>query len=98
MSLKLLPTADHVVLKRAPAEEVSRGGIIIPKAAQEKSVECLVVAVGPGKMLDNGKRVPMDIRMGDRVVISKWGGSEIRVDDEEHVFVRYDDILGVVER
>ena len=94
--MNMRPLADRVVLKRAPSEERSKGGIYIPPSAQEKSVECIVVAVGPGRVLENGTRVAMDVQVGDRVLIQKWGGTEVQVDGEEHVVVRYDDIQGVL--
>ena len=95
--LKFRPLHDRVVVKRIEAEEKTKGGIIIPDTAKEKPQEGEVVAVGPGKM-DEGKRQAMDVKAGDVVLIGKYSGSEIKIDDEEYTILREDEILAVVEK
>ena len=95
--MKFRPLHDRVVVKRIDAEEKSAGGIIIPDTAKEKPQEAEVVAVGPGKM-DEGKRQAMDVKAGDVVLIGKYSGSEIKIDDEEYTILREDEILAVVEK
>jgi chaperonin GroES len=85
-----------VLIKRIEEEEQVRGGIIIPDTAKEKSQEAEVVAVGPGKVQDDGKRQPMDVKAGDRVLVGKYSGSEIKIDDDDYVILREDEILAVV--
>lgn len=96
--MSIRPLHDRVLVKRITeeAEEV-RGGIIIPDSAKEKPQEADVIAVGPGKLTDDGKRLPIDVKAGDRVLVGKYSGSEIKLDGEEHVILRADEILGVVE-
>jgi chaperonin GroES len=95
--VKIRPLHDRVVVKRLEQQEQIRGGIIIPDTAKEKPQEAEVVAVGPGKLNDEGKRAPMDVKAGDRILIGKYSGSEIKLDDEEFVILREDEILAVVE-
>ena len=95
--MNIRPLHDRVVAKRVEAEEEVRGGIIIPDSAKEKPQEAEVVAVGPGKIGDDGSRAPMDVKAGDRVLIGKYSGSEIKVADEEMVILREDEILAVIE-
>jgi chaperonin GroES len=90
------PLHDRVVVKRLEAKEEVRGGIIIPDTAREKPQEAEVIAVGPGKLNEDGTRQPMDVKKGDRVLIGKYSGSEIKIDGEEHVIVREDEILAVI--
>jgi chaperonin GroES len=90
------PLHDRVLVKRVEEEEQVRGGIIIPDTAKEKPQEAEVVAVGPGKLQDDGKRQPMDVNAGDRVLVGKYSGSEIKIDDNEYVILREDEILAVV--
>ena len=97
MTVKIRPLHDRVVVKRLEQQEQIRGGIIIPDTAKEKPQEAEVVAVGPGKLNDEGKRAPMDVKAGDRILIGKYSGSEIKLDDEEYVILREDEILAVVE-
>jgi chaperonin GroES len=94
----LKPLSDRVIVKAVNAEEKTRGGIVLPDTAKEKPQEGEVVAVGPGKVLDNGKVSAMDVKVGDRVVYSKYGGTEVKVNGDELVVLRQDDILGVVEK
>jgi len=87
---------DRVLVKRFEEQEQMRGGIIIPDTAKEKPQEAEVVAVGPGKIHDDGKRLPMDVAKGDRILIGKYSGSEIKLDGDEYVILREDEILAVV--
>jgi chaperonin GroES len=87
---------DRVLAKRSEEGEQVRGGIIIPDTAKEKPQEAEVIAVGPGKIQDDGKRAPMDVKAGDKVLIGKYSGSEIKIDDEDYVILREDEILAVV--
>jgi chaperonin GroES len=87
-----------VIVKGITAEEKTPGGIVLPDTAKEKPQEGEVVAVGPGKLLDNGKVSAMDVKVGDRVVYSKYGGTEVKVNGDELIVLRQDDILGVVEK
>lgn len=94
--MQIKPLYDRVLLKRAEAEEEVRGGIIIPDTAKEKPQEAEVVAVGEGKYDDEGKRLPMTVKAGDRVLIGKYSGTEIKIGDTEHTIVREDEILAIV--
>ena len=96
--MNIRPLHDRVVVKRIEQKETVRGGIIIPDTAKEKPQEAEVVAVGPGKVNDDGKRSPMDVKKGDRVLIGKYSGSEIKIDEEELVIVREDEILAVPDK
>ena len=96
--MKIRPLQDRVIVKRIAEEEKTKGGIIIPDTAKEKPQEAEVIAVGPGKLDDNGKRMPIDVKKGDRVLIGKYSGNDIKMDDEEFVIVREDEILGVIEK
>jgi chaperonin GroES len=90
---KLEPLGDRVVIKPSKREEVSKGGIVLPDTAKEKPQEGEVVAVGPGKMTDEGKRIAMDVKVGDIVVYARYAGAELKVDEEELIVVRESDIL-----
>ena len=94
--MQVKPLGDRVLLKRTEVEEEVRGGIIIPDTAKEKPQEAEVVAVGDGKMDDDGKRLPMSVKAGDRVLIGKYTGQDIKINDEEHTIVREDEILAVI--
>jgi len=94
----LKPLSDRILVKAITAEEKTPGGIVLPDTAKEKPQEGEVLAVGPGKQLDNGKVSPMDINVGDRVIYSKYGGTEIKLSGDEVVVLLQDDVLGVVER
>ncbi len=96
MTTKIRPLHDRVVCRRLEREEQVRGGIIIPDTAKEKPQEAEIVAVGPGRLQDDGSRQPMDVSEGERILISKYAGSEIKIDDEEFVILKEDDILAVV--
>lgn len=90
------PLGERVVIKPLPGEEVTKGGIVLPETAKEKPQEGEVVAVGPGRLLDNGTRVPVDLQVGDRILFSKYAGNEIKLDDVEYLIMRETDILGVI--
>jgi chaperonin GroES len=94
--MKVKPLHDRVLVHRVDPEQKVKGGIIIPDSAQEKPLEAKVVAVGAGKIDDNGKRIPLEVKVGDRVLIGKYSGNEIKIGDKEHVIVREDEILGVI--
>src|SRR5512146_903774 len=96
--MKIRPLQDRVIVKRVAEEDRSKGGIIIPDTAKEKPIEGKVIAVGNGKVLEDGKVRPLDIKAGDRVLFSKFAGTEIKIDGDEHLIMREEDILGVIER
>jgi chaperonin GroES len=95
--VNIRPLHDRVLVQRLEMEEQVRGGIIIPDTAKEKPQEAKVIAVGPGKLNDDGKRSPMDVKKGDRILIGKYSGSEIKIDETEYVILREDEILAVLE-
>ena len=94
--MNIRPLQDRVMVRRMEQEEQVRGGIIIPDTAKEKPQQAEVIAVGPGKVGDDGKRTPVDVKQGDRILIGKYSGSEIRIDEEDYVILREDEILAVV--
>ena len=95
-SLKLKPIGDRVIVQRLGSVEKTRSGLYLPDTAQEKPQEGKVIAVGTGKVLKNGKTVPLAVKAGDRILFGKYSGSEIKVDDKEYVFLNEDDILAIV--
>jgi len=95
--MKIRPMNDRILVVRVEEEKKTAGGIIIPDTAKEKPQEGKVTAVGPGKMGDDGKRIAMEVKKGDRILFSKYAGSEIKIDGVEHIFMREDDILGILE-
>ena len=95
--MKIRPLQDRVIVKRLEEEEKTKGGIIIPDTAKEKPQEGKVIAVGKGKMTEDGKVIPMDVKVGDRILFGKYSGSEIKIDGEEHLIMREEDILGIIE-
>jgi chaperonin GroES len=95
MTIKLQPLSDRLVVKPIQKEEMTKGGILIPDTVKEKPQEGEVVAVGPGRMTDDGKRITMDVKIGDRIIYSKYGGSEIKIDDVEMIILRESDILAI---
>ena len=97
MAKKFRPLHDRLLVKRVEAEEKSKGGIIIPDSAKEKPIEGMVVAVGNGKVLENGTERKLEVKAGDRVLFGKYSGTEIKIEGEEHVILREDEVLGVVE-
>ena len=94
--MKIRPLNDRILVKRMEEETKTKGGIIIPDTAKEKPQRGEVIAVGPGKMGDNGKRMPLDVKAGDKVLFAKYAGTEIKVDGVEHIFMREDDLLGII--
>ena len=94
--MKVKPLNDRVLVKRVDPEGKAKGGIIIPDTAKEKPLEGKVVAVGAGRLDDNGKRIAPEVKAGDRVLIGKYTGTEVRIDDVEHVIVREEEILGII--
>ncbi len=93
MALKLHPLGDRVVIKPTPREEVTKSGIVLPDTAKEKPQEGTVVAVGPGRLSEEGKPIPMEVKEGDKVIYAKYAGTEIKIDDEELIILREGDIL-----
>lgn len=96
--MKLQPLGDRLVVKPMEAEETTAGGIVLPDTAKEKPQKGEVIAVGPGKLLDNGKVEPMEVKVGDVVYYAKYGGSEIKIGTDEYVILRQDDVLAVLEK
>jgi len=96
--MQIRPLHDRVIVKRVEEEEKTKGGIIIPDSAKEKPIEGKVVAAGNGKLGDDGKVHPLDVKAGDRILFSKYAGTEVKIDGEEHLILREEDILGVIEK
>ena len=96
--MKIRPLQDRVIVRRIAEEEKTKGGIIIPDTAKEKPQEGRVVAVGKGKLNEDGKIIPLDVKVNDRILFGKYSGSEINIDGEEHLIMREEDILGVIEK
>jgi len=97
MSINVRPLGDRVLVEPAEEKEVKKGGIIIPDSAKEKPTEGIVVALGTGKTDDNGKKLPFEVKKGDRVLVSKYGGTEIKLDGKEYKILNSDDILAVID-
>jgi chaperonin GroES len=97
MALNIKPLGDRVLVEPAEEKEVKKGGIIIPDTAKEKPMESIVIALGTGKTDDNGKKVPFEVKKGDRVLVSKYGGTEIKIDGKEYKILNSDDILAVLD-
>ena len=95
--MNLRPLQDRVIVKRVAEEQKTKGGIIIPDTAKEKPIEGKVLAVGNGKVLEDGKVRSLDVKAGDRILFTKYAGTEVKLDGEEHLIIREEDILGVVE-
>src|SRR5262245_20352503 len=98
VSMKIRPLYDRILVKRLEPGEIKKGRIIIPDTAKEKPMEAEVVAVGKGKVNEEGKQFPLDVKKGDRILIGKYAGTEIKIDDEEHLILREDEVLAVVEK
>ncbi len=96
--MKIRPLHDRIIVKRLEEEEKTKGGIIIPDTAKEKPMEGKVIAVGKGKILEDGKLQNLDVKTGDRVLFGKYSGTEVKIEGEEHLIMREDDILGVIEK
>jgi chaperonin GroES len=95
--MKLRPLQDRILVKRVAEEEKTKGGIIIPDTAKEKPAEGKVIAVGNGKLGDDGKRIPLEIKKGNRILFGKYSGTEVKIDGEEQLIMREDDVLGIIE-
>jgi len=95
--MKIRPLHDRVIVKRIEEEETTKGGIIIPDTAKEKPIEGKIVAAGAGKTLENGKKQPLEVKKGDRVLFGKYAGTDIQVEGEEHLIMREEDIIAIVE-
>jgi len=95
--MKVRPLADRILVKREEPEETVRGGIIIPDTAKEKPQEGKVVETGPGRVDENGNRVSMEVKKGDRILMGKYAGTEVKIDGDEHIIMREDDVLAVIE-
>ncbi len=95
--MKIRPLADRVLVEPLKEKDTKKGGIIIPDTAKEKPQEGTVIAVGPGRVDDSGKRVPMNVKDGDRILMPKYGGTEVKIDDKEYQIIREDEILGVIQ-
>lgn len=95
--MKLRPLQDRILVKRVAEEEKTKGGIIIPDTAKEKPAEGKVIAAGNGKLADDGKRIPLEIKKGDRILFGKYSGTEVKIDGEEQLIMREDDVLGIIE-
>jgi len=96
--MKIRPLQDRIIVKRLEGEEKTKGGIIIPDSAKEKPMEGKVIAVGNGKLLENGQRSTPEVKVGDHVLFGKYAGTEVKIDGEEHLILREDDILGIIEK
>ena len=95
--MKIRPLQDRVIVQRVDEEETTKGGIIIPDTAKEKPQEGKIIAVGKGKVNDDGKVMPLDVKVGDKILFGKYAGSEVKIDGEDYIIMREDDILGVLE-
>jgi chaperonin GroES len=95
--MKVRPLKDRIIVKRLEEEEKTKGGIIIPDSAKEKPIEGKVIAVGDGKINKDGKKVPLEIKKGDKVLFAKYGGTEIKMDGEEHLMMKEEDVLAIIE-
>ena len=96
--MKLRPLGDRIVVKAAPHEEKTKGGLVLPDTVKEKPIEGIVVAVGSGKLNDDGKRIPMDLKPDDKVIYSKYSGTEVKIDGEEFLVISERDVLAVIEK
>ena len=95
--MKIQPLHDRVIVKRVEEEETTKGGIIIPDTAKEKPMEGIVIAVGSGRIEEEGKKTPLEVKKGDRVLFSKYAGTEIKIDGEEHLIMKEEDIIAIVK-
>ncbi len=95
--MNIRPLQDRVIVKRLEEEEKTKGGIIIPDSAKEKPQEGKVIAVGKGKVTEDGKVIPLDVKVGDRILFGKYAGTEVKIEGEEHLIMREEDILGIIE-
>jgi len=96
-AVKIRPLHDRLLVERLEEKEVKKGGIIIPDTAKEKPQEAKVIAVGNGKVTDEGKKIPLDVKAGDKILFGKYSGSEVKIDDKEYLIMREDDVLAILE-
>jgi chaperonin GroES len=96
ISMRIRPLHDRIIVKRTEEEEKTKGGIIIPDTAKEKPVEGKVIAIGEGRIKKDGTKIPLEVKVGDRVLFTKYGGTEVKIDGEEHLMMREDDILAII--
>jgi len=95
--MKIRPLHDRILVKRQEEKETKKGGIIIPDSAKEKPQEGKVIAVGNGKVTDDGKKIPLDVKAGDKILFGKYSGSEVKIDDKEYLILREEDVLAILE-
>ncbi|OGP89663.1 MAG: co-chaperone GroES [Deltaproteobacteria bacterium RBG_16_48_10] len=95
--MKVRPLHDRLIVKRLEEEDKTKGGIIIPDTAKEKPIEGKVIAAGEGRIKKDGKKIPMEVKMGDRILFAKYGGTEVKMDGEEYLMMKEDDVLAVIE-
>ena len=95
--MKLRPLQDRILVQRVEEEQTTKGGIIIPDTAKEKPAEGKVIAVGEGRVSEDGKKIPLEIKKGDRILFGKYSGTEVKIDGEEYLIMREDDVLGIIE-
>ena len=96
--MQIRPLHDRLIVKRLEEEEKTKGGIIIPDSAKEKPIEGKVIAVGEGKLNKDGKKIPLEVKKGDRVLFARYAGTEVKIDGEEHLMMREDEVLAVIEK
>ena len=96
--MKIRPLYDRLIVRRVAEEEKTKGGIIIPDTAKDKPTEGVVVAAGKGRLLEDGKVIPMDVKQGDRILFSKYAGNEVKIDGVEYLIMREEDVLGIIEK
>ncbi len=96
--MRIKPLNDRILVKRLEAEEITRGGIVLPETAKEKPKEGEVIAVGPGKLLESGKRQSLELKKGDKIIFESYAGTEIKVDGKEYLLMKEDDVLGIIEK
>lgn len=96
--MAIRPLHDRLIVKRLEEEEKTKGGIIIPDSAKEKPAEGKVIAVGNGRLNKDGKKIPLEVKKGDRILFAKYGGTEVKIDGEEHLIMREEDVLGIIEK
>ena len=96
--MKIRPLQDRIIVKRIEEEDKTKGGIIIPDTAKEKPMEGEVIAAGTGKILENGKKQPLEVKAGDRILFGKYAGTDVKIDGIEHLIMKEDDILGIIEK
>jgi chaperonin GroES len=96
--MKVRPLHDRLIVKRSEEEEKTKGGIIIPDTAKEKPIEGKVIAVGKGKIKKDGTKIPMEVKKGDRILFAKYAGTEVKIDGEEHLIMKEDDVIAIIEQ